>query len=415
MKNKKVHIEYAWIVLTALCLSQGAVVGIINNCAGLFFVPVSEEFKCGMSGISFSATMTSLFTGIALLTVSKKLLLKYPVKIVLAAANLLLLTRIVLCFTNSIVSWWIFGAIAGIGASFLSGMATNIVLERWFLKRLPTALSIVAAFSGIMGIVMSYVIGVLIDNIGWRPALLVSTLTIFVLVLPTFLISLNPSELGKKPYGYSEENGAGSISAESANNNAQNKGEKIKCDGRLIWIIVLCVMNAAYTSFIPHLAPLGTSMKVGFSASLIVTFYMIGNLIFKLLYGYLVEKKGLLPSSMAMLVLVFAGLTAFVIFNNYAYLPAGLLFGASALIYTTMIPLLEKQLYTSEQYPTIVQIGLVTYTVAYAVFGYVYGLIFDAIDTYIYIVIFLLILVIINAIIIFRLLHTKAIKNVGNS
>ena len=74
------------------------------------------------------------------------------------------------------------------------------------------------------------------------------------------------------------------------------------------------------------------------------------------------------------------------------------------MIYTTMIPLVEKKLYNTVEYPSVVQVGLVAYTVIYALMGYVYGLIFDKIGSYYPVVIYVIIATVVLAIIILSLL-----------
>ena len=38
--RKKIH--YAWFILAGCCIMQGASLGLINNCSGVFYSPVCE-------------------------------------------------------------------------------------------------------------------------------------------------------------------------------------------------------------------------------------------------------------------------------------------------------------------------------------------------------------------------------------
>lgn len=60
MENKgKIH--YAWFILAACCLLQTAILGIVQNCRGIFYDPV-----CSDLGLETSAfTLYSLFHGAA--------------------------------------------------------------------------------------------------------------------------------------------------------------------------------------------------------------------------------------------------------------------------------------------------------------------------------------------------------------
>ena len=400
---EKIGKNYAWIIVAAFCLSQGAMLGIVSNCFGLFYVPVSAEFGCGISDVSLSMTLSSLFMCLSVSLFSKRAILKWPIKYVLAIANLLVLLRIILPFTHNIQVWWVVGAFVGIGGSFLAGLSTSIVLERWFVKKLPIALSIVASFSGVMGMIMSPIIGKLILALGWRKALFIATMAVFVLNVPTWLVSLNPYEKSLVPYG-SNENEYVNIKAQLETAKTDEKLAKISFNSKLLGIIVICILNASITAFISHLATFGTSVETSFDPSLLVTFYMVGNLVFKLLFGPFVEKSGLKVASITMLTIVIIGTVGMMFFKNIIILPATFLYGASALIYTTMIPLVEKKLYNTVEYPSVVQVGLVAYTVIYALMGYVYGLIFDKIGSYYPVVIYVIIATVVLAMIILSLL-----------
>ena len=39
MEQKKNRLHYAWFILAGCCILQGATLGLINNCAGVFYSP----------------------------------------------------------------------------------------------------------------------------------------------------------------------------------------------------------------------------------------------------------------------------------------------------------------------------------------------------------------------------------------
>ena len=45
MEQKKNRLHYAWFILAGCCILQGATLGLINNCAGVFYSPICRELK----------------------------------------------------------------------------------------------------------------------------------------------------------------------------------------------------------------------------------------------------------------------------------------------------------------------------------------------------------------------------------
>ena len=43
MEQKKNRLHYAWFILAGCCILQGATLGLINNCAGVFYSPICKE------------------------------------------------------------------------------------------------------------------------------------------------------------------------------------------------------------------------------------------------------------------------------------------------------------------------------------------------------------------------------------
>ena len=43
MEQKKNRLHYAWFILAGCCILQGATLGLIDNCAGVFYSPICKE------------------------------------------------------------------------------------------------------------------------------------------------------------------------------------------------------------------------------------------------------------------------------------------------------------------------------------------------------------------------------------
>jgi len=379
--QKRLH--KAWMILIICCLSQGAAIGIAANCAGLFFEPVSKELGCSMASISLFMTVISISQFASTSLFVKKAFFKFKAKYVMFAAAVILSLRGLLAFSVSVWQWWLMVAVTGIGSSLLNGFATSIVLERWFTKRFPTALSLMATFSGMFGIVMSMVIGHLIQGLGWRSAILITHAILLILEVPTLFIVLNPCEVNAIPYGSTPQLYEQQLKElQSKPDEKTNTTVRIPFSGKMVIVLILGILNTTYSSFIAHLSPLGYSMNVPFNPSLIVTLNMAGNMFFKLIFGPLVERKGLRVSSVFILCMNLIGCILLLTGQGNTLLVGAFFFGACALVYTSMVPLIERFFYSSAEYPAILQIQLAVYAIFYASFSYLYGLIRDLTGSY---------------------------------
>ena len=93
-------------------------------------------------------------------------------------------------------------------AEALCGMlAMTTIVNNWFVKKRPLALSILLTAGGLGGLVMVSFIMAMINRFGWRNAYLLIAAMIFVLlvVLPSFLVVNKPEDLGQVPDGIQAE------------------------------------------------------------------------------------------------------------------------------------------------------------------------------------------------------------------
>ncbi len=384
MKEKGEGFHYACVILVACCLSMGSSIGITNNCAGLFFTPVSQDFGCGYSDLSLTVTIMALANCASLLLLSKRLCTRFPLRIVLMAASLLNVPRIFLSFSSSVWQWWLCAGLSGIAGSFLYGFAATITLERWFKKKLALALSVTGCFSGVFGMVMSAILGRIISTAGWRPANMVAGIVLVTLTLvPSLFMSLDPKEKGMVPYGAEELSDAVSTTEDPASGPSSVKDARIPFNGVFAAIMLICLSDAILAAFIFHLNSYGISVKVTlFDVSMVTTFYMIGNVISKTAFGALEGRFGFRKVALSLFAAIMAGLLLMLFGRQYAVLAGSLVFGASAAIYTCIIPLMAREFYDSQQYPAIMQKCLVAVNLLVSGIGYVYGLVFERTGTY---------------------------------
>ena len=180
-RRKKI---YPWLILVSCCLLQGAGLGIVSNCAGVFYVPVMEAFGVPMASVSLYVTINNVFQCISTLFVIR-IIGRFKVKYLIPLSGLVVgLAQISLALSKSIVHWYVVGVIQGIFIVYVTGILVPLAVSNWFTKRAGFALGMTAMSAGLVGALMSALLGVIIARYSWRAAILVSGIAIILMTVP---------------------------------------------------------------------------------------------------------------------------------------------------------------------------------------------------------------------------------------
>ena len=361
---------YPWLILVSCCLLQGAGLGIVSNCAGVFFVPVMEEFGCSMSAISLHVTFNNVFQCIGTLFVAR-VIRKYKVRYLIPAAGLIVgLAQISLAFSRSLVQWYICAVIQGFFIVYVTGIIIPLAISNWFTERTGFALGMTAMSAGLAGALMSALFGTLITNASWRLAILVSGIAILVMTVPAswFFMALEPREKGCVPFG-----GEKKIQEEEVRGHG-----RIRIDIRVISIVMIASCASFSTIFNNHFPAFGQMSGVVLVApAILLSINMFGNMGFKIGFGSLNDYIGARRTTLVSFFIL--GCSCFMLMygNDTLICIAAFLFGVNSLIATAQGPLMAKDIWRKSEYPVALQIVQISVRLSYAVFSYVEGALFD--------------------------------------
>ena len=228
MEQKKNRLHYAWFILAGCCILQGATLGLINNCAGVFYSPICKELGFELGKLTLYRMLYCISSALALPFVAKSFR-KHDVRIVISIAAVVYGVCAVLMGTfRELWQWHVTGIIQGIASSFVCMIPAPIILGNWFKKKTGTAVGISAAFSGLVGMIGSSCLGMAIPAFGWRMSYVAVGIVSIALVLPIslFILRYKPEEMGLLPYG-AEDVEQRAVSGTSAPASAEN-GTPIK-------------------------------------------------------------------------------------------------------------------------------------------------------------------------------------------
>jgi len=377
------NVHFAWVVLVGLCIMVGLGKAGINNTAGLFFSPISEDLGISVGNLSLYLSISSIITMI-FLPIGGKIMAKYNARVILIVAIILQAGSFALFgLMNSVWGWYIFAIPLAVGGVFITVISGPVLIERWFKKRSGLALGIMTAIGGLFGVFTQPIVGNLINNLGWRSAYHAVGIAIIVLVVPTilFLLSENPKAKGIQPYGAKDEK-------EETAENVNQGGIAFSTAKKSLAFILLALfffIVTAVSSFSIHTPTylVDQGYDVTFAGN-VMSAMMVGVFIGSLLFGYLSDKIGAKRTSLLAMVLglvsmiLLVGLTEFVV----AIIIALTLFGFMTASVGTIAPAMTSALFGSRDYSQIYSTASMGLAVASIIALPTYGYIFDFTGSY---------------------------------
>lgn len=363
-----------WMVLLLTCGLALTSIGITINASGVFYTPVSESLGVLRGTFALQSTLTLIATGVISLSVPK-ILKKYSFKKVLFIGVLAAgLATIGMAFSQSILLFYILGAIRGLATGLFGPVTLTMIVNGWFEKHHGLATSLVLGCSGIGGALFSPLFASLIGSIGWEKSYIVMGILMVLLCVPAILVpfTMDAREEGLLPYGYREK---APVSGEAA---VRRKGKQEIVTSSFLALFVLSVLHTAVTG-VPHHFP-GFAQSIGYSAALGATMLsagMVGNIISKLVIGYLSDRLGIFKANTIMIAvnvlsifLLLAGL------NAGALLVSSFLFGSVFSVAAVGITLLTRELFGVENYgkvfPVISFATNIGGALSLSIVGYIY-------------------------------------------
>lgn len=373
MKQERIH--YAWLILVSCCIMQGIGIGIISNCAGIYYSPICEELGFSMGQLTFYKTLSGIFS-ILSLSMAPGLFKKLDVRVfafclILVAGGV----NFAMAFGTKLWHWYALGILQGCTLTSFSHFLPVTMINNWFSKKVGFAMGLSCAASGGVGMVMSHLLSRMIEEYGWRVSAMVNGAVCVGLAAPfvLFLIRKNPAEKGLRPYG-------GEIEAIASP--AEDRGKKEERPYRVItvsflMVVVFSVCAKGTVGFAQYLSGYGKSVAVlAERGSMLLTLYLFGNMCFKFIFGYTNDKLGVFRSTILELAVLFVGCCLLLSHGVSLMLFGAVLFGTCAMLSNVQSPLLVRTLWDKEHfakaYAGMSMIADASYYVSITVFGIVY-------------------------------------------
>lgn len=319
-----------WLVFGAVSLMYMASIGLVSNTIGVYYAPVSKSLNILTGTFAMNATLAAITTAIGALF-TPQVVNKIGIKKTFILGALLNSFGIFsMGLTESVLVFNILGMARGIGVAFafVPGIAT---LNNWFKEKNGLVISLAAAGSGVISVIMSPIFIKLIELIGWQYTFFVNGAVILLLSLPAILLpfTYEPREEGLFPYGANDkEKSEQTASSQKMSSPVQTKDF---LGSTFYAFITLAFFQTFVVGFGQHLPGYGTSLNLPAEVTgLMLSAMMLGNVSIKLLSGFLSDKIGVVKTtifaasanSISILLLVFLN-------SEIGLLFAALLFGTA--------------------------------------------------------------------------------------
>lgn len=380
MSNNNKKSIYYWVICACCTIIVFITAGVMLNSFSTYYPYFREMRGFSDSQLSLLITVRSAASIVAMFFVNKffgKLGLKRGI---ILGIMFCIASLAVYAYAYDMTTMIIATSLAGVGSLYGSTYPVTILINRWFIKRKGTALSICISGTGLATVFVPNLTVTTIDKYGLSSALLITALISGILGLASAsLLSNSPQNKGLVPYGQGEELEA----------KVQVKNNTNISISRNLTVIVLIVMAmqgiAAYETtqlFTLHYTNSGFSTAQAASALAVWGGVLT---VAKLIYGPMADKFGIYKVNYFSLIFATLGIGLCCLAytqNYYIILIASVCIGISFPYNTIGVSLWASSLYSQEDYAKAYQQMNLSYQIGVMVFSAVPGIIANKTGSY---------------------------------
>lgn len=188
---------YGWWIVFA-CFFIGLMVsGTIFYGFTAFFEPIVKEFHWSYTQVSFASSIRGMEMGLLAPLVGYLADRWGAKRILFVGMTVLGLGLILLGQIESLTSFYLVMILIAFGAGGCTSVVTMTIVARWFKKHLGKALAIMSSGFGASGLLLPGIV-FLVDTFGWREAIIVMGLIMWIVGIPLVLFLREAPE----PYGF---------------------------------------------------------------------------------------------------------------------------------------------------------------------------------------------------------------------
>jgi MFS family permease len=280
---------YGWVIAAvatlALVVSNGLSIGGIP----VFYRSIREDLVASgavaadraESFIAFGASLTFLLSGL-ISPLAGWLIQRFPLKNLMLAGCAILGSGLLLhANANSVAVVYASRILMGISLGFVGVLPCVVLVSNWFVERRGTALGILLTGTSVGGVTIPPIATPLIEHFGWRPAMMILSLIIWLVLAPAiaFFVRSHPEERVLLP----------------ENNNEVAEGFTFAQALRtpVFWIFAFAAALIFYPIFVTSQQLILQAAKIGFTAwqsTFVLSGLFAVSVAGKFLFGFLSDR-----------------------------------------------------------------------------------------------------------------------------
>ncbi len=201
-RRKHPRIFYGWYIVAASFTSNVFVSGAYWQGFQVFFLPILNTFGWSRAALSGAFSMRQMETGLFAPVIGFMVDKYGPRRVIMSSGFVLGLGMILVSFTFSVWSFYLFFMIASLGASGTShAIGWAVAISRWFRRKRGIALGIGMSGPVLTGLVLIFVT-YFVNNYGWRSTVAGAGVVLWLTVIPlAMFIRGTPESQGLLPDG----------------------------------------------------------------------------------------------------------------------------------------------------------------------------------------------------------------------
>ena len=379
MKEKK-QVYYGWWIVFVGFLVYALVYSAISS-AGVFTLPITEEFGFSRSAYSGRSLFASAGTIIGSFTVGR-FIAKHNIKRTMIVSCMVLILCVIGCtFCTQMWQFYAISLITGVGFAGATMIPVPVLINAWFgPKKKGLAMSIALAGSGVGGMFMTMILNWFCQNYGWRAAYYANAALFFAVVpFVAVLVVRSPKEKGVERIG--EVMVDGTVSEKAGIPFAEGRKSLV------YWLVLgsfflLAFVNAGILNHqIPYFNDAGfTASKAASLGALALGALTIGKVLLGAMCDRIGIKKGVLVGNITlMLSMILIYMSAGIHSMGYAYVVFYAIGGSGA---TVAAPLVVSAIFGDKEFSRYIGIINVATGIGNPIGAIFCGALFDATGGY---------------------------------
>jgi MFS family permease len=386
---RKTPFYYGWIIVVVATLALVVSNGLSINGIPVFYKPVQNHLVAlgavdpskAQSIYGLAAALTFIMAG-ALAPVAGFLIQRFKIKSLMIVGCGILGSALAI-YSQTASPAYVYAAHTLLGTSlgFVGVLACTVLVSRWFDKRRGLALGIVLTGTSLGGVLIPLVSTPLIASYGWQTAMLIVSLTVWLILLPAviFLVKERPSDLGMGMDGFADVGSA--QTSPSKTEDGISFGEALKTP--VFWIFGLVAALVFYAIFVvsQQLNLYLQSPKIGFTqpeAARVQSLLFALSVLGKFVYGFLSDRYSVTRVMLVSAFTLFVSTLAFIDLNGTTVYFFAIFFGLNYGGTFVLLQLMVASYFGTKDYGKILGAVTVIETIGASAGTYITGKIADA-------------------------------------